>query len=334
LDNRSNRGGTVQFRRDQHFSSKAAFFDRPDGGKRITQCVTSVCVPTVILEVTKVLVRTMVENIRVLFVDDEPTLRVIWPAILTGEGFQVSVASTVPEALRLITSEKYDVLIADLNIGQPGDGFTVTSAMRRVQPNVLTIILTGYPAFQAALRAIHDQVDDFVIKGTDASQVIKAIRENLARNRKRKLIFTERLPQFIARKKEEIVEAWYQAVEKDPEIQQIKLRRIERIDHLPQVLDELIEPLGNQDPNGLQASRDSAAKHGATRRKQGYSLSMLLEETRLLHHVIAQCTQQHLQSIDISNLIPDLIEMDDRLHRLLKHSLKTFLKSSGMPDSA
>ena len=97
----------------------------------------------------------MPENIRVLFVDDEPTLRIVWPAILAGEGFQVSVASTVPEALRLITAEKYDVLIADLNIGQPGDGFTVTSAMRRVQPNVLTIILTGYPAFQAALRAIH-----------------------------------------------------------------------------------------------------------------------------------------------------------------------------------
>jgi DNA-binding response OmpR family regulator len=275
----------------------------------------------------------MVENIRVLFVDDEPTLRVIWPAILTGEGFQVSVASTVPEALRLITSEKYDVLIADLNIGQPGDGFTVTSAMRRVQPNVLTIIWTGYPAFQAALRAIHDQVDDFVIKGTDASQVVKAIRENLARDRKRKIIFTERLPQFIARNKEDIVEAWYQAVEKDPEIKQIKLRRIERIDHLPQVLDELIEPR-DQDPNGLQASRASAVKHGATRRTQGYSLSMLLEETRLLHHVIAQCTQQHLQNIDISNLIPDLIEMDDRLHRLLKHSLETFLQPGGLPDAA
>jgi len=274
------------------------------------------------------------ENIRVLFVDDEPALRIVWPAILAGEGFQVSVASTVPEALRLITSEKYDVLLADLNIGQPGDGFTVTSAMRRVQPDVLTIILTGYPAFQAALRAIHDQVDDFVIKGTDAIQVVKAIRENLARDRKRNVIFTERLPQFIARNKEDIVEAWYQAVEKDPEIQQIKLRRIERIDHLPQVLDELIEPLGNQGPGGLQASRDSAAKHGATRRKQGYSLSMLLEETRLLHHVIAQCTQQHLQSIDISNLIPDLIEMDDRLHRLLKDSLETFLKPSGMPDAA
>jgi len=246
----------------------------------------------------------------------------------------VSTASTVPEALKLITGETYDVLIADLNIGQPGDGFTVTSAMRRVQPNVLTIILTGYPAFQAALRAIHNQVDDFLIKGTDASQVVKAIRESLARDRKRNVIFTERLPQFIARNKQDIVEAWYQAVDKDPEIKQIKLERLERIDHLPQVLDELVRPPGNQGPSGLQASQDSAAKHGEVRQKQGYSLSMLLEETRLLHHVIAQCTQQHLQSIDISNLIPDLIEMDDRLHQSLKHSLETFLKRSGMPDAA
>ena len=168
----------------------------------------------------------------------------VWPAILTGEGFQVTAASTVLEALRLITAEKYDVLIADLNIGQPGDGFTVTSAMRRVQPNALTIILTGYPAFQAALRAIHDQVDDFLIKGTGASQVVKAIRDNLARDRRRNMMFTERLPQFIARNKQDIVEAWYQAADRDPEIKQIKLQRIERIDHLPQVLDELIEPLG------------------------------------------------------------------------------------------
>jgi hypothetical protein len=147
-------------------------------------------------------------------------------------------------------------------------------------------------------------------------------------------MFTERLPQFIARNKQDIVEAWYQAVDRDPEMKQIRLGRIERISHLPQVPDELIEPLASQGPNGSQASRDSAAKHGETRRKQGYSLSMLLEETRLLHHVIAQCTQQHLQNIDISNLIPDLIEMDDRLHRSLKHSLETFLKPSGMPDAA
>src|SRR6266567_5471173 len=51
------------------------------------------------------------------------------------------------EILKLIQSEQFDVLLSDLNIGEPSDGFTVVSAMRRIQPDALTIILTGYPAF-------------------------------------------------------------------------------------------------------------------------------------------------------------------------------------------
>src|SRR5215472_4098133 len=102
----------------------------------------------------------MGDPIRILFVDDDPDLRDIWSAILKSEGFTVHVAATVTEALVLITKETFNVLIADLNVGSPGDGFTVVSAMRRVQPQAVTFILTGYPAFQAALQAIRLQVDD------------------------------------------------------------------------------------------------------------------------------------------------------------------------------
>lgn len=72
--------------------------------------------------------------------------------------------------LALITAEKYDVLISDLNIGHPGDGFTVVSAMRRTQPEAVTLILTGYPAFESVLRAIREQVDDFLTKPTDVQR--------------------------------------------------------------------------------------------------------------------------------------------------------------------
>ena len=61
-------------------------------------------------------------------------------------------------------SAQFDVLISDLNIGQPGDGFTVVSAMRRSQPACITLILTGYPGFDTALEAIRSQVDDYLIK--------------------------------------------------------------------------------------------------------------------------------------------------------------------------
>ena len=56
-----------------------------------------------------------------------------------------------------------DVLIADLNVSPPGDGFTVVSAMRCTQPNCVNFILTGFPAFETALEAIRRHVDDYLL---------------------------------------------------------------------------------------------------------------------------------------------------------------------------
>ena len=67
----------------------------------------------------------MPQKPRVLFLDDEESIRATLPLMLETYGFAVTSAATVPEALRLISQEKFDVLIADLNVGNPGDGFTV-----------------------------------------------------------------------------------------------------------------------------------------------------------------------------------------------------------------
>jgi DNA-binding NtrC family response regulator len=81
------------------------------------------------------------EPTRILFVDDEPSLRATLPTIVEQHGFHVSAVATVPEALLAINTDKFDVLISDLNIGEPGDGFTVVSAMRRTQPRCVNFIL-------------------------------------------------------------------------------------------------------------------------------------------------------------------------------------------------
>ncbi|HEV2397742.1 MAG TPA: response regulator [Candidatus Sulfotelmatobacter sp.] len=263
---------------------------------------------------------------RVLFVDDEQMLRDMWSAILSTEGFDVTVASSVQEALSRITNEKFDVLIADLNIGEPGDGFTVVSAMRRTQPEAVTMILTGYPAFQAALRAIHEQVDDFLVKPAEPKKVVETIRQNLSRQRKPSAVPVARLNDVIAEHKEDMINEWYRQVEKHPMIQTIPLPRDERVDDLPQVLDELVRPM---DPNKKTTPRHRSAshEHGEKRRQQGYTISMLLEETRILNSVIANCMQSNLLQIDISNLIPDLIEVHDRMQRMLQYSLEAFLES-------
>ena len=260
-----------------------------------------------------------------MFVDDDPAIRELWSAILMRENFEVTTASTVARALSLITEKTFDVLIADLNIGEPADGFTVVSAMRRVQPDAVTMILTGYPAFQAALRAIHEQVDDFLTKPAEPAHLVKSVRDNMTRRKKHAPVQAERLAQIIARHRDEIIENWCAAVERNPEVKAIPLTREERINHLPDVLDELVRRQPSDQTIETQAST-SAARHGIIRRQQGYTPSMLLEETRILHHVLADCVEKNLLQVDISNLLPDIAEVDDRVHRMLKYSLEAFLQ--------
>lgn len=115
----------------------------------------------------------------VLFVDDEESIRLTLPPVLEQEGFEVRVAASVPEALVEINSYRFDVLIADLNIGSQGDGFLVISAMRHLQPHCVNLILTGYPALETALQALRSQVDDYLVKPADVEAMVGTINDKL-----------------------------------------------------------------------------------------------------------------------------------------------------------
>lgn len=118
---------------------------------------------------------------RILFVDDEPNIRLTLPPILEQHGFEVKAAGTVAEALKEISASQFDVLISDLNVGENGDGFRVVGAMREQQPDCITMILTGYPAFESAVEALHHRVDDYVVKPVDVESLVSSLRDKLTR---------------------------------------------------------------------------------------------------------------------------------------------------------
>jgi DNA-binding NtrC family response regulator len=121
---------------------------------------------------------------RVLFVDDEPSIRLTLPPVLEGHGFAVTTAASVEDALAEIRKSRFDALLSDLNIGEEGDGFRVVTAMRSAQPRCVNVILTGYPAFESAVQAIRTQVDDYLVKPADVETIIGVLREKLASRRK------------------------------------------------------------------------------------------------------------------------------------------------------
>jgi len=110
-----------------------------------------------------------------LFVDDEDSMRFTLAPILTKHGFEVTAVASVGEALVQMDLTKYDVLISDLNIEKPGDGFAVVASMQVRRPTCTNIILTAYPDFDTAQQAIRLSVADYFVKPVNIEELISKI---------------------------------------------------------------------------------------------------------------------------------------------------------------
>ena len=152
---------------------------------------------------TKVLAMTKVddnpEQPKVLVVDDDENIRSTLTGVLTFNQFSVTTAANVGEALHLIDTEPFDVLLSDLHMPGAADGFTVVSAMRHTNPEAVTLMYTGYPALKEAMSAILLQADEILLKPLAPPTLVAQIREKLKNRGTRKLTNTERVASILER---------------------------------------------------------------------------------------------------------------------------------------
>mgnify|MGYP003946147015 CR=1 FL=1 len=108
---------------------------------------------------------------KLLLVDDDAAVRNMMALTLEHKGFNVVSAANVTEALKHIATESFDVLLTDLHMPNPGDGFTVVTAMRHSQPDALTLLVSGYPDVQSAMAAILLEADEVIVKPFDVGKL-------------------------------------------------------------------------------------------------------------------------------------------------------------------
>jgi len=264
----------------------------------------------------------MSEPVKILFVDDEPAIRLSVPAILKIHGFDVVTAGSVGQAIQEISTKPFDVLISDLNIGNPGDGFTVVSAMRRTQPNCVTLILTGFPAFETALQAIRSQVDDYLIKPAGAEKLVTAIEQHLQSRRPHLLVPLKRIASILRENVDVIADDILRNERKILQLPRIHLSEEE----CRRNAEEFVRALASQVEKGIADPLspkliDLSTSHGRARYRQGYSAPMLVEENCMICSAILHCLHENLLSADVSNLIPDLQLITTVLHTMLREAI-------------
>jgi DNA-binding response OmpR family regulator len=266
----------------------------------------------------------------VLLVDDDEIIRHTVSKLLTHEGFEVTTAASVSEALGLINSDVYDVLLSDLHMPGAGDGLTVVSAMRHANPKAVTMLLTSFPEMEAAAHAILLQADDILVKPMELSALVKAIKRRLSDGPSGPAKI-ETVATILERSATECIDAWFQEVQVDDKLSKVPLTRQQRTGHLPQVFRDLVARLNADQPLGTPGPLSAtAAEHGVSRRREGYSASMLVEESRILQVCIFHTLQKNLANINFSILLYQVMTIADEVDSQLRQAMECYVSESAM----
>jgi DNA-binding NtrC family response regulator len=174
---------------------------------------------------------TVVSHSRLLLVDDNDTLLLTLRMVLERNGFQVATAANVNQALKLIASQHFDVLLSDLHMPNPGDGLTVVSAMRHANPKAVTLIFSGYPAMKEAATAILRQADGVLLKPVGVEELVTTIRGWIDRGRDAPTA-TRKLADVIEAETQATIVAWLRRVNAEPDVITVRMSDVERSSHL------------------------------------------------------------------------------------------------------
>jgi len=116
----------------------------------------------------------------ILIIDDEPGYRDPLRTMLSLEGYQVRAAAGGTEAIELAADFQPDLVIVDWMLRDQRDGIDVVLALRVSNPQLKTIVITGYPTASLEAR-VHDILScQFLAKPFTLNELRAAIRVALS----------------------------------------------------------------------------------------------------------------------------------------------------------
>ena len=114
----------------------------------------------------------------ILVVDDEPSVLLTYQLILQQEGYRVTGAATSREAVEALRLNNVDLLLCDLSLEEERSGFEVIESARQRDPELPTVILTGYANKEVMDRAERAQIG-ILFKPIDIDEFLRTIASAL-----------------------------------------------------------------------------------------------------------------------------------------------------------
>jgi ActR/RegA family two-component response regulator len=263
---------------------------------------------------------------KVLLVDDDKNEIFLTQRLLEKQNFQVVAATSVTEAFKEIAGQPFDVLITDLHIPDPGDGFAVVTAMRHAQPACLTLVVSGFPDVQRSLSAILLQADEVLVKPFDVGQLGDLLHKKVLDAKASPKKAKESIASILERDTPITVKRWLSRVGDVAELTSIPLTEGARMEHLPDIIKNIATRLRKTRAiEAVAIPSPAAVAHGQLRYRQGYSAPLIVQESRILQVCIFETIQRNLATVDFGLVLPDIMLIADEVDAQLAQTIDSFL---------
>jgi hypothetical protein len=138
------------------------------------------------------------------------------------------------------------------------------------------------------------------------------------------VVAVETVADILEREMPTLINEWLNRVEQAPDLAHIPMSFKDRTGHLPQLLHDVIKRLRLDSGTKAPISK-AAADHGDLRHKQGYTVAMAVEESRLLQVSIFTTLHKNVNQLEFSALLPDIVTIADEVDAQLKEQMLRFM---------
>jgi YesN/AraC family two-component response regulator len=130
---------------------------------------------------------------KLLLIDDDKLVLESFKAILRKEAYQVFGVKSGTEALELLKQKKFDLILVDLMM-EDMDGLDILKEVKRIDPHVVVVIVTGFESMESALEAMRFEAYDYLIKPCAEIDLKMTVKRGLEKQRlENRLLGLERL---------------------------------------------------------------------------------------------------------------------------------------------
>ena len=134
------------------------------------------------------------ENI--LVVDDDPKVQAMLSEILTDKGYSVKCVGDGKNAIAESFNQLFNLALIDIHLPDM-EGTELLTKLRKTEPEMIKIIITGYATLDNSIEATNKGVDGYIVKPFDPKKLTSLIETKLKEQRKKIQFDEKKVAEFI-----------------------------------------------------------------------------------------------------------------------------------------